>query len=81
MRQNFLADDVVISSRIRLARNFKSIPFPAKITLEQAFDIQKQVFNVVSNCGDFKIYQMKNLEENSKGVLLEKHLISKNLII
>ena len=79
MEQNFSYSDVVISSRIRLARNFKNIPFPAKLLDDRAFEIQKKVFSAVQNLDDFSFYQISSLDENTKGVLMEKHLISANL--
>ena len=48
MEKNFSASDVVVSSRIRLARNFEDLPSPAKLRDERAFDVQKQVFEDVS---------------------------------
>lgn len=80
MKESFCANDVVISSRIRLARNFKNTAFPAKLGIEQAFNLQQKVFDAIKGSDNFAFYQMQNLNENTKGVLLEKHLISKNLM-
>lgn len=79
MDRQYSYNDVVVSSRIRLARNFKNLPFPARLRDERAFDVQKQVFDAVKPLGEFSIYQIASLDENTKGVLLEKHLISANL--
>lgn len=79
MNKNSFILDVVISSRIRLARNFNGIPFPAKLRDSRAFDVQEKVFSALKNLGDFAFYQMSSMPEETKGVLIEKHLISKNL--
>ena len=36
-------DDIVLSSRIRLARNIKGYPFPNKLSKEKAMEIVKKV--------------------------------------
>jgi len=74
-------DSVVISSRIRLARNFGDLPFPCKLTDERAFSsVMKRVFDKLKPLGDFKIFTMEALSFESRNVMFEKHLISKNLI-
>ena len=80
MNTESLIDKIVISSRVRLARNFENIPFPSKLNDERNFFILKSVFDSIKNDDDFKILTMKNLDEISKGVLFEKHLISAKLI-
>ena len=41
-------DDVVLSTRIRLARNLKNITFPSKINDEQAKKVIENVENAVN---------------------------------
>ena len=54
-------NEVVISSRIRLARNLQDFAFPARLTEEKA----KQVLNKVADCvvalGGFKVYLNNSL--------------------
>lgn len=68
--------DVVLCSRIRLARNFADYPFPLKATAESS----RQVLDIMRIfCEKNPEYRFINLEELSalqKRVLLEKHLIS-----
>lgn len=76
--------DVVISSRIRLARNLIDYPFPNKLTKEQSDEIIKKVQETILNGNtvlkdEFNIYNMKDLEEVEKQVLVENHLISIDL--
>lgn len=73
-------NEVVISSRIRLARNLQDFAFPARLTEEKA----KQVLNKVADCivalGGFKVYVMQKLDYYDSMVMQEKHLISNKLV-
>lgn len=74
-------DTVVVSSRIRLARNFENVPFPNKISGADAFAlVMKSSFDTIEKLGDYKIYTLEALPPLSRQVLFEKHLISKNLL-
>ncbi|MDI3533738.1 MAG: protein arginine kinase [Thermosediminibacterales bacterium] len=72
--------DVVLSSRIRLARNLRNVPFPHKANLEQADKIIKQVFDAIEKssefAGQFRCFRMKELTHLERQILVEKHLIS-----
>ncbi|MCY6957330.1 protein arginine kinase [Clostridium brassicae] len=76
--------DMVISSRIRLARNIKDIPFPNKLNEEQGKDVVKNIedafYSVPYTEQQYKtiyLWQSDNVLNNS---YLEKHLISSKLI-
>ncbi len=76
--------DIVISSRIRIARNLRSIPFPMFATDEQSKEVMSQCYSVVSRgaldkVGKFSFIPLSELDDLSKRVLVEKHLISPNL--
>lgn len=77
-------DDLVLSSRIRLARNINKKPFPHMLKEKQGRDIIKLVeeaFHVPPFTSED--YETKYLWQNdsvSNEVFLEKHLISKNLL-
>lgn len=80
MTSQELLDKIVISSRVRLARNFENIPFPARLKDERNFLMLKSVFESIKDDDDYKILTMKNLSKQSQGVLFEKHLISAKLM-
>lgn len=76
--------DIVMSSRIRLARNFEHIPFPIFASEEDL----EQVLQFISNeydhhtfheYKDFELVRMEDLQPIEKRVLVEKHLISPHL--
>lgn len=76
--------DIVISTRLRIARNLNHHPFPLLATDSQAEEVVKKVKDVVRGegirqCGHFECVQMEDLQALEKKVLVEKHLISPNL--
>lgn len=77
-------DDVVISSRIRLARNLKDIPFPNRLSENDAKDIVKKVedafYSVPYMEEQYKTVYLWRSDDISNMAHLEKHLISKKLI-
>jgi protein arginine kinase len=68
--------DVVLCTRIRLARNFEKYPFPLKQTEETG---QAVLANMAAFCKDhsnLKFYDLQNISKIDKQALVEKHLIS-----
>ncbi|MDQ0160433.1 protein arginine kinase [Alkalibacillus salilacus] len=76
--------DIVLSTRIRLARNLEQVPFPTsgdQSSQEKVLQHIEQEFNNQSY-EDFKKFQlvkMADTEPVEKRVLVEKHLMSPNL--
>jgi protein arginine kinase len=72
--------DVVISTRIRLARNLQKYPFPTSMTLEQRQEVCKAVREAVqnrcANVGKFTYLDMTKLPAHAAGSMVERHLIS-----
>ncbi|MDP4133277.1 MAG: protein arginine kinase [Bacillota bacterium] len=78
------SSDVVVSTRVRFARNLKSYKFPSKMTADEANHLIDEVYNcfIDSNKSfnsDFKLYKMSDISMDEKLTLFEKHLISKDL--
>lgn len=76
--------DVVISSRVRVARNLRQQPFPMLATSQQATEVLDQLTEVarsgmLDTFGNFDTILLSDLSELDKRVLVEKHLISPNL--
>lgn len=76
--------DIVISSRIRIARNMRGFPFPMLATNQQSLDILDRTATVLGNedlnsISHFHLIRLSDLCELDKRVLVEKHLISPNL--
>lgn len=74
-------DDIVVSSRIRLARNIKNMNFPNRLSdYDEALSITKGIYEILNSIGDFEFHKIKNMSNIQSLVLLEKHLISKELL-
>ena len=70
-------DNIVITSRVRLARNLKNYKFPIDMTLEESKNVIQEVNNALNKQnGNYKLTLMKELSEIEKNSLIENHLIS-----
>lgn len=73
--------DVVISTRVRLARNLRGMPFPDRMSLEQKQKVCQMVRDalICSNSAirnDFEYIEMASLSPVKAQALAERHLIS-----
>ena len=73
--------DVVISSRVRLARNLVSLPFPGRANLVQLAQIQETLAPVLAGLGaelgqPFDRIALDELTALQREVLIEKRLVS-----
>ncbi|ERI95048.1 ATP:guanido phosphotransferase, catalytic domain protein [Clostridiales bacterium oral taxon 876 str. F0540] len=77
-------NNIVLSSRIRLARNLREIPFPDKLSDEKGKDIVKNIEDAFySSSYTEENYNSKYLwmnEELTNRAYYEKHLISQKLL-
>ncbi len=71
---------IVMSTRIRLARNFAAYPFPHKMDEAQAEDIVTLVREGLQQFDGFTEYNLTTLTEVEARKLQEKHLISATLL-
>jgi protein arginine kinase len=84
MRKDGPDSEVVLSSRVRIARNLRNIPFPMLATPVQSQSVMEQLLGVPENgrlngLGPLETVRLTELTELEKLVLVEKHLISPNL--
>ncbi|MCI9415071.1 MAG: protein arginine kinase [Clostridiales bacterium] len=71
--------DVVISTRVRLARNLNGIPFPAGMTLEQKQTVIRTVASALREGGEgerFRLVEMGALPPREALSMVERHLVS-----
>ena len=73
--------DVVISSRIRLARNIENFPFPTKLKEEQAVALVNQVKEITASLSqkeERKFYScnISTLSDIDKTAMVERHIVS-----
>jgi len=75
--------DIVISSRVRLARNLSNVPFPHLLSARQARQIIEDVYSALKEnpvfSRDIELYNMNELTEEQKIMLSEMHFISLDL--
>ncbi len=76
--------DIVISSRIRLARNIERYPFPCKLSNDQKSNVINDIKSTILNSSDFKeklnyvnVSSINKIEAQS---LVEHHLVSPEFI-
>lgn len=73
--------DIILSSRVRLARNLAQFPFPILSTDSQAKELRDRVAQAIHQpgwdaYGRFEMIPMEQLTPLEKRVLVEKHLLS-----
>lgn len=77
--------DIVLTSRVRLARNIDNIPFPHMMSKEQSNKVIQDISSSIieSNAfiaNEFRVIRLENLNYLDRTSMVEKHLISKDLI-
>ncbi|MCX7726136.1 MAG: hypothetical protein N2053_04735 [Chitinispirillaceae bacterium] len=75
--------DVVISTRIRLARNIENHKFPYHATIEERKKIFNTIEAILSNKKEFKPFSLINffsIPSNEQRILLEKRYVSPELL-
>ena len=73
-------NNVVVTSRVRLARNIDGLKFPMCENPEKLKGIIKPVYTELSKVKDFKIFNISTISGFEAHSLKEQHLISKDLI-
>ncbi len=71
--------NVIVSSRVRLARNFKDYPFEPRLDKTGAAEILEKVKNAFSDRDGYTYTELSAFDENTKYAMVEKHLISPEL--
>ena len=77
--------NVVISTRVRLARNLKNYPFPCKLSQQGREEVIEKVRDAVKNgnsvlADDFSYIKMSELDPRQSVSLVEKRLVSPEFV-
>ncbi|MGN0479188.1 MAG: ATP--guanido phosphotransferase, partial [Hominenteromicrobium sp.] len=77
--------DIVISTRVRLARNLAEIPFPNRMTPDQKTNVERRVRDALLNsnsaiAADFTFLAMDDLSSEQAVSLVERHIVSPEFI-
>lgn len=76
-----LDDGMIVSTRVRLARNLSGIHFPLKMTSADNQILSDRIMNRVNPANEFTVYRMNELSDVERQVLVERHLASSELIL
>ncbi|QDH20764.1 protein arginine kinase [Saccharibacillus brassicae] len=72
--------DIVVSSRVRIARNLRALPFPLVASEEQAEEVRVRLVEAAEQAsgelGTLHAIRLDELNEIDRQVLVEKHLVS-----
>lgn len=73
--------DIVVSSRIRLARNISGLPFPSRMNSGQRKQLNERIKRVISESNTpfartLKFIEMKDIPEDERKAMVERHIIS-----
>lgn len=71
--------DIVVSSRIRLARNLKEYPFPSRLTEAAEKELLGKLSAFLLQNPGFRYLTLDGGDDNAIGALVEQHLISPEL--
>ena len=76
-----LNNPLVVSSRIRLARNIKGIPFPKRMNDSQKLEVLENIKNLldgvsVEGVGNLKYINMDAVPDEELFAMVERHIIS-----
>lgn len=75
--------DVIISTRIRLARNLRTCPFPSRMNAEDRERVISAVQKAIETspiANEFVLYRLKDLSQITRVSLVERHLVSPEFI-
>lgn len=75
-------NEIVLSSRVRLARNIVNTPFPAYLNIEAANKLTVEIKDAADKktYAPYKLYTIDQMPQLEKQILLERHLISPDLV-
>lgn len=79
--QGAVDNDIVVSTRVRLARNLRGIPFPSRMRDEQRAQLKSKVKNAIKESNtpfaqSLKYIDMEDVPEVEIGAMVERHIIS-----
>lgn len=80
-QQNGPDIDVVLSTRVRLARNYKDIAFPTSMNLEDSTKVKDRTLNILKEFDDYKFnyYDFSSISPIERLTFVERHICSKEL--
>lgn len=68
--------DIIVSSRVRLARNLKDYPFEPRLDKTGEEEIAEKIKKAFDGCEGYHFRDFSAVDENEKYSMVERHLIS-----
>lgn len=83
--ENSDQSDIVVSSRIRLARNIAGLPFPSRMSAQQRTELNERVKKAIQESNtpfarSLKFIDMKDVPETEARAMVERHVVSPEFI-
>lgn len=77
-----LDDDVVVSTRVRVARNMAKYKFPSLLSISESDELTDEILVNMKDAldPDYQFFRIRDLSPREQSVFIEEHLISPNLI-
>ena len=75
--------EIVLSTRVRLARNLQGFPFSVRASEEDRRAVLDRVRDTLEDdevLPDHQLWEMRDLDAGTRRLLLERHLVSRDLI-
>ena len=73
--------EIVLSSRVRLARNYEDLPFSARISPAQSEQCVQRTLDALRDLEEiYTFFPLRGMEDADKRALVESHLISPDLL-
>ncbi len=74
---------IIISTRVRFARNIKEFPFPSRMDDDKKLELNKKIKSVIDNSDnkllkELKFIYMSDIPEIERYSMVERHIISKD---
>lgn len=78
-------NNMILTSRVRLARNLANIPYPHMLNPEQTEEVINEVTSSITEsnsaiAGEFKLIRLKDMDPLNRLSMFEKHIISSDLV-
>lgn len=72
-------ENIVVSTRVRLARNLSGLNFPPKMKEDDFANLSQRILSRVNGSDDFTAYKMKDLDLLKRQAFVERHQASLEL--
>ncbi len=78
-------NNIILTSRVRLARNLAQMPYPHMLNQEQINEVIEEVSSSIKGsnsavAGNFQVIKLKDMDQLDRVSMFEKHIVSSDLV-